>query len=72
MLKKTDILDLETFTQLIELDENEGTDFLESVAIDWFIQAEDTFIKMDKKLYVCRALDRVHILIHKIGRRKNL
>jgi len=53
MLENQSIIDEEVFIQLIELDEDGSTEFLESVATEWFDQAIDTFTSMDGALCVC-------------------
>ncbi|CAG8708453.1 15122_t:CDS:2, partial [Acaulospora colombiana] len=50
MLKNTEIIDEEVFNQLLELDEDGGTEFLESVVEEWYGQVKDTFADMDQTL----------------------
>ncbi|PVG04447.1 histidine-phosphotransfer domain, HPT domain-containing protein [Serendipita vermifera] len=44
------MIDEEVFNQLLELDEDGGTEFLESVVEEWYEQVKDTFAEMDKTL----------------------
>jgi hypothetical protein len=50
MLKNQTMIDEEVFNQLLELDEDGGTEFLESVVEEWYVQVDETFGSMDKTL----------------------
>jgi hypothetical protein len=52
MLVNQTMIDEDVFLQLIELDEDGSTEFLEGVANDWFNQAVETFASMDDALCV--------------------
>jgi hypothetical protein len=52
MLENQTMIDEEVFIQLIELDEDGSTEFLEGVATEWFDQAVETFASMDDALCV--------------------
>jgi len=57
------MIDEEVFIQLIELDEDGSTEFLEGVATEWFDQAVDTFQSMDNALQE-KDLDKFSKLAH--------
>lgn len=48
----TDVIDVEVFGQLLEMDEEDDRDFSKSLVYNYFEQAESTFEKMNKALYV--------------------
>jgi osomolarity two-component system phosphorelay intermediate protein YPD1 len=46
----SDLIDHETFDQLLEMDDDEDHDFSKSIVWNYFEQAETTFGSMDKAL----------------------
>lgn len=50
MLSNQEIIDVEAFGQLIELDEEDDSGFLKSVVEEWYNQADETFAKMDEEV----------------------
>jgi len=58
-----DIIDLETFQQILELDEDDSRDFSEGMVTDYFGQAEVTFKEMDQAL-TKKDLDSLSSLGH--------
>ena len=46
----SDLIDHETFDQLLEMDDDEDHDFSKSIVLNYFEQAETTFGSMDKAL----------------------
>jgi len=63
MLVNQTMIDEDVFLQLIELDEDGSTEFLEGVANDWFNQAVETFASMDDALQD-EDLDKFSKLAH--------
>lgn len=50
----SDAIDQATFEQILEMDDDEDErEFSKSIVYDFFTQAEGTFEKMDKNVYVC-------------------
>jgi len=47
-----DIIDIDVFGQLLEMDEEDEREFSRSLVWNYFEQAESTFANMDKALYV--------------------
>lgn len=47
-----DVIDVEVFDQLLEMDEEDDRDFSKSLVYNYFEQAESTFEKMNNALYV--------------------
>lgn len=47
-----DVIDIEVFEQLLEMDEEDDRDFSKSLVYNYFEQAESTFENMRKALYV--------------------
>lgn len=47
-----DVIDVEVFEQLLEMDEEDDRDFSKSLVYNYFEQAESTFEKMHNALYV--------------------
>ncbi|PKK61109.1 histidine-phosphotransfer domain, HPT domain-containing protein, partial [Rhizophagus irregularis] len=58
-----DLIDHETFDQLLEMDDDDDHDFSKSIVWNYFEQAETTFGSMDKALEV-RDLDELSKLGH--------
>lgn len=50
------IIDIETFTQILDLDEDDTHDFSFGMTEAYFSQANTTFTDMDEALWVARAL----------------
>lgn len=50
-----DIIDIDVFEQLLEMDEEEDREFSQSLVWNYFEQAESTFDKMDAALFVPRV-----------------
>lgn len=48
----TDIIDMEVLNQIRELDDEDGDEFSREMVYAFFIQAEQTFGRMDDALYV--------------------
>lgn len=46
------VIDFETFTQILDLDEDDTHDFSLGMAEAYFAQASTTFVDMDNALYV--------------------
>lgn len=63
MFQNQTMIDKEVFIQLIELDEDGSTEFLEGVAEEWFNQAEETLASMDDALKE-KELDKFSKLAH--------
>ncbi|CAB4434247.1 unnamed protein product [Rhizophagus irregularis] len=59
----SDLIDHETFDQLLEMDDDDDHDFSKSIVWNYFEQAETTFGSMDKALEV-RDLDELSKLGH--------
>ena len=69
-ISKEKVIDLETFNQILDLDEDDTHDFSLGMAEAYFTQASTTFVDMDQALYVyprsssfiractCRCADR--------------
>jgi osomolarity two-component system phosphorelay intermediate protein YPD1 len=51
----SDVIDKATFDQILEMDDDEDMDFSKGIVYGFFDQAETTFDKMDKALYVLVA-----------------
>ncbi|RHZ56984.1 hypothetical protein Glove_395g10 [Diversispora epigaea] len=49
-IQSTDLIDHETFDQLLEMDDDEDHDFSKSIVWNYFDQAESTFEEMDAAL----------------------
>jgi len=50
LLTDQDIIDMEAFGQLIELDEDDDSSFSETITLEYFEQASKTFKEMDEYL----------------------
>ena len=50
LARAADTIDEEVFLQLLELDEEGETDFLEGVANDWYADAQKTLNDLDREL----------------------
>ena len=48
--RATDMVDQDVFLQLLELDEEGDTEFLEGIATDWYEDAQKTLKTMDETL----------------------
>ena len=48
--KLSDVLDMNTFDQILEMDEEGDNEFSSSIVIGFLEQAEETFVNMDKAL----------------------
>lgn len=56
-----DAVDMSTFSQILEMDEDENErEFSKPLVFGFFEQAEETFEKMDKALYVSDQNSQVH------------
>lgn len=49
-----ELIDMNTFDQLLDMDEEEDHEFSYSIVLNYFEQAEETFKDMDTALYVAR------------------
>lgn len=49
-LAKVDGIDVGTFTQILEMDDDDERDFSSTIVFDFFDQAQDTFKNMDAAL----------------------
>jgi osomolarity two-component system phosphorelay intermediate protein YPD1 len=47
-----DLIDQNTFEQILEMDDEDDRDFSQGIVYGFFEQAEGTFEKMEKSLYV--------------------
>jgi hypothetical protein len=52
LLADQDIIDMDAFGQLIELDEDDDSSFSETITLEYFEQASKTFKEMDENLSV--------------------
>lgn len=52
LLADQDIIEMEPFGQLIELDEDDDSSFSETITLEYFEQASKTFKEMDENLSV--------------------
>jgi hypothetical protein len=52
LLTDQNIIDMEAFGQLIELDEDDDLSFSETITLEYFAQASKTFEEMDENLLV--------------------
>lgn len=50
MINPDDIIDMDTFEQLLEMDEEDDHDFSYGIVDNYFEQAEATFTEMDDAL----------------------
>lgn len=51
-----DGVDVNTFNQILEMDDTDEREFSSALVFDFFTQAEDTFSSMDNALYVLNRL----------------
>jgi len=52
LLADQDIIEMEAFGQLLELDEEDDSSFSENITLEYFEQASKTFKEMDENLSV--------------------
>jgi len=52
LLADQDVIDMDAFGQLMELDEDDDSSFSETLTLDFFEQASKTFKEMDENLSV--------------------
>jgi hypothetical protein len=52
LLADQDIIDMDAFGQLMELDEDDDSSFSEMITLEYFEQAAKTFMEMDEFLLV--------------------
>jgi len=56
-----DSIDVLTFEQILEMDDDDDREFSKSIVFGFFEQAEQTFTKMDDALYVGGTSDTLYI-----------